>query len=83
MRPAGLRAALHCRWRDAWCQQIEEMHATEHHGFSDEIAAEMRKVEECDVMIWHFPLHWFSVPAMLKVCAVCACAAALALSLAR
>jgi NAD(P)H dehydrogenase (quinone) len=26
----------------------------------------MRKVEWCDLMIWQFPLWWFSVPAILK-----------------
>lgn len=52
--------------KDFFKQQLEEMYATEHHSFSDEIEAEQQKVEWCDLMIWQFPLWWFSVPAALK-----------------
>src|SRR5271165_7071051 len=47
-------------------QQIEELHATETGGFAPEIEAELAKLEACDLMIWQFPLWWFSVPAILK-----------------
>jgi NAD(P)H dehydrogenase (quinone) len=47
-------------------QQIEEMHATEMGGFAPDVEAEARKLEGCDLMIWQFPLWWFSVPAILK-----------------
>jgi NAD(P)H dehydrogenase (quinone) len=47
-------------------QQVEEVHATETAGFVPELEAEIRKVESCDLMIWQFPLWWFSVPAILK-----------------
>jgi len=46
--------------------QVEEMHATEVDGFADDIAAELRKLETCDLMIWQFPLWWFGLPAVLK-----------------
>jgi NAD(P)H dehydrogenase (quinone) len=46
--------------------QREETHAAEHGGFASDIAAEMRKVEACDLMIWQFPLWWFGLPAILK-----------------
>jgi NAD(P)H dehydrogenase (quinone) len=46
--------------------QVEEIHASESGGFAPDLEAEMRKVEDCDLMIWHFPLWWFSVPAILK-----------------
>ncbi len=46
--------------------QIEEMHATEVHGFSPDLELEMQKVEWCDLMIWQFPLWWFGLPAVLK-----------------
>jgi len=46
--------------------QMEEMHATEVNGFSADIEAEMAKLEWCDLMIWQFPLWWFSLPAALK-----------------
>lgn len=47
-------------------QQTEEMYATEVNGFAPDILAEMEKVEWCDVLIFQFPLWWFSVPAILK-----------------
>ncbi|GAA0550203.1 NAD(P)H-dependent oxidoreductase [Chitinophaga japonensis] len=47
-------------------QQLEEVHATEVNGFASFIDAEQQKVEWCDLMIWQFPLWWFSVPAILK-----------------
>ena len=47
-------------------QQLEEMHATETRGFAPDIEEEMSKVEWCELMVWVFPLWWFSVPAILK-----------------
>ncbi|MEI6651788.1 MAG: NAD(P)H-dependent oxidoreductase [Chlorobiaceae bacterium] len=52
--------------QDFFKQQIEEMHATAASGFSEEIEAEMEKIEWCDLMIWQFPLWWFGLPAVLK-----------------
>ncbi len=52
--------------QDFFKQQIEEMHATETSGFSEEIEAEMEKIEWCDLMIWQFPLWWFGLPAAIK-----------------
>jgi NAD(P)H dehydrogenase (quinone) len=46
--------------------QIEEMHAAEVNAFSADVAAEMEKLEACDLMIWQFPLWWFGLPAVLK-----------------
>jgi NAD(P)H dehydrogenase (quinone) len=46
--------------------QVEETHASEHHGFAPEIEAEIRKLEACDLLILQFPLWWFGLPAMLK-----------------
>ncbi|HEY5823641.1 MAG TPA: NAD(P)H-dependent oxidoreductase [Cyclobacteriaceae bacterium] len=46
--------------------QLEEVYATEVNGFIPDIAAEQEKVEWCDLMIWQFPLWWFSLPAILK-----------------
>lgn len=51
---------------DYYKQQIEEIFATEMHGFSPEIEAEIEKVEWCELMIWQFPLWWFGLPAILK-----------------
>lgn len=47
-------------------QQLEEMYATDHDGFAPEIEAEIQKLEWCDLVIFQFPLWWFSMPAMLK-----------------
>jgi NAD(P)H dehydrogenase (quinone) len=47
-------------------QQAEETYAIQVNGFVPELEEEMRKIEECDLMIWQFPLWWFSVPAILK-----------------
>ncbi len=46
--------------------QAEEMHASTHNGFAADLEGELRKVEACDLMVWVFPLWWFSVPALLK-----------------
>lgn len=47
-------------------QQTEELYATETDGFAEEIQAEIDKLDWCDVLIFQFPLWWFSVPAILK-----------------
>ena len=47
-------------------QQLEEIHATESGGFSEEIETELKNLEWCDLMIWQFPLWWFGLPAPLK-----------------
>ena len=47
-------------------QQLEEMYASERFGFADFIENEIEKIEDCDLMIWQFPLWWCSIPALLK-----------------
>lgn len=47
-------------------QQIEELYATDHNGFSADIVAEIEKLEWCDLLILQFPLWWFGLPAILK-----------------
>lgn len=51
---------------DYFKQQAEELYATDHHGFAPDVAAEMEKIEWCELMIWQFPLWWFGLPAILK-----------------
>lgn len=51
---------------DFFKQQLEELHATATGTFAPFIAAEHEKLEWCDLMIWQFPLWWFSVPGILK-----------------
>ncbi|BAV07433.1 NAD(P)H dehydrogenase (quinone) [Filimonas lacunae] len=48
-------------------QQLEELYAVEQeNGFAPDLESEQQKVEWCDLMIWQFPLWWFSVPGILK-----------------
>ncbi|SFE07316.1 NAD(P)H dehydrogenase (quinone) [Chitinophaga sp. CF118] len=47
-------------------QQLEELHATSKGAFASHISTEQEKLEWCDLMIWQFPLWWFSVPGILK-----------------
>ncbi|XP_029982395.1 NAD(P)H dehydrogenase [quinone] 1 [Sphaeramia orbicularis] len=44
----------------------ETLHAWMEHRLSDDIVAEQRKVEEAELIIFQFPLYWFSVPAIMK-----------------
>ncbi|MBU6455396.1 MAG: NAD(P)H-dependent oxidoreductase [Cyanobacteria bacterium REEB67] len=47
-------------------QQQEEMYASDAHGFAADLEAEIKKLEECDALIFSFPLWWFGMPAILK-----------------
>jgi len=51
---------------DFFKQQLEELHAAATQTFELNIAGEQEKLEWCDLMIWQFPLWWFSVPGILK-----------------
>ncbi|XP_028289837.1 NAD(P)H dehydrogenase [quinone] 1 isoform X3 [Gouania willdenowi] len=44
----------------------ETMHALNEGRLSDDIVAEQRKVTEAELIIFQFPLYWFSVPAIMK-----------------
>ncbi|MBN8696939.1 MAG: NAD(P)H-dependent oxidoreductase [Bacteroidetes bacterium] len=46
--------------------QAEQTNASKDMLFSDDIAAEMEKLLWADLIIFNFPLWWFSVPAILK-----------------
>lgn len=51
---------------DYYKQQIEENFAVDHDGFAPDIQAEIDKLFACDLLIFQFPLWWFSLPAILK-----------------
>jgi NAD(P)H dehydrogenase (quinone) len=51
---------------DYYKQQAEEMAASAAGTYEPSLEAEMAKLESCDLLVWHFPLWWFSVPAILK-----------------
>jgi len=46
--------------------QDQQLLAVQTNGFSPELAAEVEKVKRADLIIFHFPLWWFSVPGLLK-----------------
>jgi NAD(P)H dehydrogenase (quinone) len=45
---------------------IEQIEATKADGFAPDIKAEMEKLEKADLIVIHFPIYWFSVPAIVK-----------------
>ena len=47
-------------------QQSEEVFASKHDGFVEELHIEMQKLEDADAVIFSFPLWWFSMPAIMK-----------------
>lgn len=47
-------------------QQAEERHASAAGEFAPEIEVELQKLEVCDLLIFSFPLWWYSIPAILK-----------------
>ena len=51
---------------DFFKYQAEQLHAQRTHGFSADVAAEQKKLLWCDLVIFLFPLWWFSVPAIMK-----------------
>jgi NAD(P)H dehydrogenase (quinone) len=44
----------------------EQKHAHEHDAFAPDIQREIDKLLACEMLILHFPLWWFSVPAIMK-----------------
>ncbi len=46
--------------------QAEQRRAAEASGFAADIAAEQRKLAQADLLVLHFPLWWFGMPAILK-----------------
>ncbi|XP_061100647.1 NAD(P)H dehydrogenase [quinone] 1 isoform X2 [Conger conger] len=49
-----------------FCYGDETMWAWQEGRLSDDIKEEQRKVEEAELIIFQFPMYWFSVPAILK-----------------
>jgi len=47
-------------------QQAEEVHATRVGGFAADVQAEIAKLLLCDLLVFHFPLWWLGMPAILK-----------------
>jgi NAD(P)H dehydrogenase (quinone) len=45
---------------------LEQRHAYEAGSIAPDIAAEIEKLKKADLVIFNFPIYWFSVPAILK-----------------
>ena len=46
--------------------QREQRHAYETNNLPPDVAVEIDKISKADVVVFHFPLWWFGVPAILK-----------------
>ena len=46
--------------------QAEQLSAAQHGTFAPDIAAELARLEAADLLVFSFPLWWFSLPALLK-----------------
>ncbi|MCP5054152.1 MAG: NAD(P)H-dependent oxidoreductase [bacterium] len=46
--------------------QKEQLHAYQNNLFADDIKQEMDKFERADIVIFNFPMWWYSLPAILK-----------------
>jgi NAD(P)H dehydrogenase (quinone) len=51
---------------DYFKPQFEQMQAAANQTFAPDVAAEQEKLRWADLVIFQFPLWWFSMPAMLK-----------------
>jgi len=45
---------------------LEQRHGFENGTLAPDILAEVAKVDWCDLLIFNFPIFWFSVPAIMK-----------------
>ncbi|MDI9313611.1 MAG: NAD(P)H-dependent oxidoreductase, partial [Hydrotalea sp.] len=45
---------------------LEQRYNYEHKTLAPDIIAEFEKMQWADLVIYHFPLYWFSMPAILK-----------------
>ena len=65
--PVASAADFGCRANpDYLVYALEQRHNFEAGTIAPDIAAEIAKVQWCDLLILNFPLYWFSEPAILK-----------------
>lgn len=65
--PVASAADFGCRANpDYLVYALEQRHNHEAGTLAPDIAAEIAKVQWCDLLILNFPLYWFSMPAILK-----------------
>lgn len=46
--------------------QVEQVKAVNQGTFAPDVAAEIEKVQRADLLVFSFPMWWFSLPALLK-----------------
>ena len=51
---------------DVFHAQTEQRFNADNDTLSPEVAAEVQRLLECDLLVVHFPLWWFGMPAILK-----------------
>lgn len=51
---------------DFFKYQLEQVHAYENRLFTNDLQKRMDDLEWCDVLVFSYPLWWFSLPAILK-----------------
>ena len=44
----------------------EQLYASKHHGFTEDLQIEMDKLVQADILNFNFPLWWFGFPAIMK-----------------
>lgn len=45
---------------------LEQRHAFENKGLAPDIQRELSRLMEADIVVFTFPIYWFSIPAILK-----------------
>ncbi|XP_006870637.1 PREDICTED: ribosyldihydronicotinamide dehydrogenase [quinone] [Chrysochloris asiatica] len=55
-----------CSNPEVFSYGVEAYEACKKRSLARDIIDEQKKVQEADLVIFQFPLHWFSVPAILK-----------------
>ncbi len=51
---------------DPFDMQEAQLAAVQTEGFTPDLATEIEKIRRADLLVFHFPLWWFSVPGLLK-----------------
>ena len=51
---------------DVFHAQTEQRHAADRDALPEDVEAEIARILACDLLVVHFPLWWFGMPAILK-----------------
>ncbi|RZG74317.1 NAD(P)H-dependent oxidoreductase [Acinetobacter sp. WCHAc060025] len=65
--PVASKADFHSRGNPEYLNYaLEQRHSSKAHTLTEDIQAEVEKVQRADLLILNFPMYWTSMPAMLK-----------------